>query len=51
MSDRSFVFLIVAIVVGHFIFAVGYLIWKIRSAPKSSDVDNDDERDEAEKFD
>ena len=37
MDDKTFVYLIVAIVVAHFIFAVGYLIWKISSAPKSKD--------------
>ncbi len=37
MSDRNFVYLIIAIVVGHFIFGVAYLIWKVLTAPKSTD--------------
>lgn len=36
MSDKNFVYLIVAIVIAHFLFGVGYLIWKISSAPKSN---------------
>lgn len=36
MSDKTFIYIIVAIVVAHFIFAVAYLIWKIYSAPKSN---------------
>jgi hypothetical protein len=51
MSDRSFVFLIVAIVVGHFLFAVGYLIWKIRTAPKSDDISSEDEGFEKDRMD
>lgn len=35
MSDKNFVYLIVAIVVAHFIFGVAYLVWKIYTAPKS----------------
>jgi len=46
MSDRNFVYLIVAIVVGHFLFAVGYLIWKINTAPKSDDKDDDNNEDD-----
>lgn len=46
MSDKSFVYVIVAIVIAHFLFAVGYLIWKIYSAPGSSDSDK--ESDEIE---
>jgi len=37
MSDKSFVYLIVGIVVAHFLFGVAYLIWKVYTAPKSSD--------------
>ncbi len=37
MSDRTFIYIIAAIVLAHFLFAVGYLIWKIYTAPKSSD--------------
>jgi len=43
MSEKGLVYLIVAIVVGHFIFAVGYLIWKVYSAPKSNDNSKDDD--------
>jgi len=42
MSDRTFVYIIVAVVVAHFIFAVVYLIWKIYSAPKSDNHDKED---------
>lgn len=35
MSDKSFIYLIVGIVIAHFLFGVGYLIWKIYTAPKS----------------
>ena len=38
MSDKSFVYLIVGIIIAHFIFGVAYLVWKIYTAPKS---DND----------
>lgn len=41
MSDRTFVYIIVAIVVAHFLFAVGFLIWKIMKAPKSSDSEEE----------
>lgn len=37
MSDKAFVYIIITVVIAHFIFAVGYLIWKVYSAPKSSD--------------
>jgi len=42
MNDKTFVFIVVGIVVAHFIFAVVYLIWKIASAPKSNDSDIED---------
>jgi hypothetical protein len=29
MSDRVIIYIIVAVIVGHFLFAVGYLWWKI----------------------
>lgn len=35
MSDKSFVYLIVGIVIAHFLLGAGYLIWKIYTAPKS----------------
>ncbi len=35
MSDKSFVYLVVGIVIAHFIFAVAYLLWKVYYAPKS----------------
>lgn len=35
MNDKSFVYLIVGIVIAHFLFGAGYLIWKIYTAPKS----------------
>jgi len=41
MSDQTFVYIIIAIVVAHFLFAVGYLIWKIVNAPKSSDSEEE----------
>lgn len=44
MGDKTFVYVIVTIVVAHFLFAVGYLIWKIYSAPKSSN--SEEESDE-----
>lgn len=48
MSDKTFVFIIVAIVIAHFLFAVGYLIWKIARAPKSQD--SEEESDDQENF-
>lgn len=42
MSDKAFIFMIVAIVIAHFIFAIAYLIWKIYSAPKSDNLDTKD---------
>ncbi len=36
MSDNTFIYIIVAIVVAHFLFAVGYLLYKIIKAPKNS---------------
>lgn len=47
MSDKAFIYMIVAIVIAHFIFAIAYLIWKIYSAPKSDNIDAEDsvERD------
>ena len=35
MSEKSFVYLIVGLVIAHFLFGAGYLIWKIYTAPKS----------------
>jgi len=37
MPDDTFVYIIVAIVLAHFLFGVIYLIYKIMTAPKSSD--------------
>lgn len=37
MSDNTFVYIIIAIVIAHFLIGVAYLIYKIMSAPKSSD--------------
>ena len=34
MSDKTILYLVVAIVVFHFVFAIVYLFWKILSAPK-----------------
>lgn len=45
MSDKTFVYIIVAIVMAHFLVAVGYLIWKIYSAPKSNDPSQDSEEE------
>lgn len=42
MSDKTTIYIIVAIVVFHFVFAVGYLFWKIYSAPKKDQQDNDE---------
>ena len=42
MSDKTTVYIIVAIVVFHFVFAVGYLFWKIYSAPKRNDKENEE---------
>ncbi len=41
MSTKTTVYIIVAIVVFHFVFAVGYLFWKIYSAPKKEKQDDD----------
>jgi Na+-transporting methylmalonyl-CoA/oxaloacetate decarboxylase gamma subunit len=43
MTDNTFVFIIIAIVVAHFLFGIGYLIYKIMKAPKSSDNTNEQE--------
>lgn len=43
MGDKTFVYIIIAIVVFHFLFGVGYLIYKIMKAPKSSDDSTDKE--------
>ncbi|NOR88414.1 MAG: hypothetical protein GQ527_12470 [Bacteroidales bacterium] len=50
MSDRAFVYLIVSIIVAHFIFGVAYLFWKIYKAPKSdeNDLQNERETDESD---
>jgi hypothetical protein len=49
MSDRTFVYIIVAIVVAHFLFAVAYLLWKIYSAPHSKDALNETEVEQKNK--
>jgi len=36
MSDKTFVYLIIGIVVAHFLFGIGYIIYKISKTPKSS---------------
>ncbi len=36
MSDRSFVYFIIGLVVLHFIVALAYLIYKIMKAPKNN---------------
>lgn len=41
MSDKTFVAIIVAVVIAHFLFAVGFLIYKIYSAPKSDNKETD----------
>ena len=43
MTTATLTYIIIAIVVAHFLFAVGYLIYKISKAPKS-------ETDEEENF-
>jgi hypothetical protein len=43
MSDKTFIYIIVAIVVTHFLFAVGYLIYKIMKAPKRANDSNEQE--------
>lgn len=43
MSNNTFVYIIIAIVIAHFLFGLAYLIYKIMSAPKSSDNPNDQE--------
>ena len=43
MTDNTFVYIIVAIVIAHFLFGVGYLIYKIVMAPKSSDNSSEQE--------
>lgn len=49
MSDRTFVYVIVAIIAGHFIIAVAYLLWKIYSAPRSKDALNETEKEQKNK--
>jgi len=46
MNDKTFVFIIVAIVIAHFLFAVVFLIWKIMKAPKSTDPDEESDEQE-----
>lgn len=48
MSDTFFVSIIVAIVVFHFLAAVGFLLWKIFSATKNESTRNkiDEEKNE-----
>lgn len=36
MSDKILVYIIISIVIAHFLFAAAYLIYKIMKAPKSS---------------
>jgi hypothetical protein len=50
MSDKTFVYIIVAIVVAHFLFAVGYLIYKIYSAPKSEEDSFENDEQESYKY-
>jgi hypothetical protein len=35
MTTATLTYIIIAIVVAHFLFAVGYLVYKIAKAPKS----------------
>jgi hypothetical protein len=41
MSDNAIVYIIVAILIAHLLFAIGYLIYKILNAPKSSPESKD----------
>lgn len=41
MSNPFFVYLIIGLVIAHFLFAVGFLIYKILKAPKSEDENTD----------
>lgn len=46
MPDNRFVYLIIAIVIAHFLFAVSFLIYKILKAPKSENDSNKKEQNE-----
>lgn len=43
MPSKTFVYIILAIVIAHFLLAVGYLIYKIMKAPKSTDEETEQE--------
>lgn len=43
MSDKLIVYIVIAIVVVHFLFAGVFLIYKIYSAPKKKDDDSNQE--------
>jgi len=43
MQNNAFVYLVIAVVIAHFIFAVGYLIYKIMKAPKRSNESTEQE--------
>lgn len=45
MSDKLIVYIVVAVVVAHFIFAAVYLIYKVYSAPKNNDHPLNEEKD------
>jgi ABC-type sulfate transport system permease component len=45
MDDRTFVYLIVAIIIAHFLFGVAYLIYKVMKAPKSSDEESEQKQE------
>ena len=44
MSDNTLIYIIIAIVVAHFLFAIIYLVYKIMKAPKSSTDSTDQEK-------
>jgi len=43
MPNSNFVFIIIAIIIAHFVFGVGYLIYKIMTAPKNQEQKNEQE--------
>lgn len=45
MSDKTIVYIVVAIVIAHFIFALAWLLYKIYAAPKSKNDTLDKEND------
>jgi len=48
MGEKWMVYLIIAVIIGHFLLAVAYLFYKIYSAPKSNDGERDEKKTNTE---